>query len=156
MSVLTASDVRADLVRALEVDLIGPYKDDEQLDRAPSRFYLTGFLVPREGRGEESIVEPEDDTESEDAEGEDEDAGAEDVRPAGERADGDEEQGAMHAKCVAVDESATFITSANFTSAAQTTNVEVGVLVRDAEFTQRVGAQWRGLAARGLFRRLNG
>ena len=44
----------------------------------------------------------------------------------------------MHAKCVAVDESATFITSANFTSSAQTTNVEVGVLVRDAEFAQRV------------------
>ncbi len=81
---VTASEVRAQLVRALEVDLIGPYKDDEQLDRAPSRFYLTGFLVPREGRGEETIVEPEEDTESEDAEGEDEDAGAEDVRPAGE------------------------------------------------------------------------
>jgi hypothetical protein len=39
--------------------------------------------VPREGRGEEPIVEPEDDTESEDAEGEEEDAGADDVRPAG-------------------------------------------------------------------------
>lgn len=70
------------------------------------------------------------------------------------RVDGDEEQGTMHAKCVAIDESATFITSANFTSAAQTTNVEVGVHVRDAEFTRRVVAQWRGLAARGLFRRL--
>lgn len=71
-------------MRALEVDLIGPYAEDEQLDRAPSRFYLTGFLVPREGRGEEAIVEPDDDTESEDADGEDEDATADDVRPAGE------------------------------------------------------------------------
>jgi phosphatidylserine/phosphatidylglycerophosphate/cardiolipin synthase-like enzyme len=71
------------------------------------------------------------------------------------RADGEEEQGSMHAKCVIVDESATFITSANFTSAAQTTNVEIGVLVREAEFAQRVGAQWRSLAARGLFRRLS-
>lgn len=84
VSAVTASRVRADLVRALEVDLIGPYQEDEQLDRAPSRFYLTGFLVPREGRGEEPVVEPEDDTESEDADGEDEDAGAEDVRPAGD------------------------------------------------------------------------
>lgn len=84
MSAVTASGVRAELVRALEIDLIGPYKDDEQLDRAPSRFYLTGFLVPREGRGEEAIVEPEDDTESEDAEAEEDDAAAEDVRPAGE------------------------------------------------------------------------
>jgi hypothetical protein len=84
VSTVSASVVRAELVRALEVDLIGPYAPEEELDRAPSRFYLTGFLVPREGRGEEPIVEPEDDTESEDAEGEDEDAGAEDVRPAGE------------------------------------------------------------------------
>jgi hypothetical protein len=72
------------LLRALEIDLIGTYASEEQLDRASSRFYLTGFSVPREGRGEEPIIEPEDDTESEDAEGEDEDAGAEDVRPAGE------------------------------------------------------------------------
>lgn len=82
VSTVSASVVRAELVRALEVDLIGPYAPEEELDRAPSRFYLTGSLVPREGRGEEPIVEPEDDTESEDAEGED--AGAEDVRPAGE------------------------------------------------------------------------
>lgn len=80
----TASQVRANLVRALEVDLIGPYADDEKLDRAPSRFYLTGFLVPREGRDEDVVPEPDDDTESEDAEGDDEDTGAEDVRPAGE------------------------------------------------------------------------
>ncbi len=71
------------------------------------------------------------------------------------RADSDEQQGSMHAKCVVVDDSATFITSANFTAAAQTTNVEVGVLIRDTEFAQRVGAQWRSLAARGLFRRLS-
>lgn len=68
------------------------------------------------------------------------------------RADGYDEQGSMHAKCVVVDEAATFITSANFTSAAQTCNVEVGVLIRDRAFSSRVAAQWRGLAARGLFR----
>jgi phosphatidylserine/phosphatidylglycerophosphate/cardiolipin synthase-like enzyme len=72
------------------------------------------------------------------------------------RADSDEAQGSMHAKCVVVDDASAFITSANFTSAAQTTNVEVGVLVRDSEFAQRVSAQWRSLAARRLFRRLNG
>jgi phosphatidylserine/phosphatidylglycerophosphate/cardiolipin synthase-like enzyme len=71
------------------------------------------------------------------------------------RVDGDEEQGSMHAKCVVVDESATFITSANFTSAAQTCNVEVGVLVRDGGFAERVSSQWRSLAARGLFRRMS-
>jgi phosphatidylserine/phosphatidylglycerophosphate/cardiolipin synthase-like enzyme len=71
------------------------------------------------------------------------------------RADGDEEQGTMHAKRIAGDESAAFITPANFTAAAQTINVEVGVLVRHAEFAQRVVAQWCVLAARGLIRRLN-
>ena len=81
---LTAAAVRAHLVRALEVDLIGPYGEDERLDRAPSRFYLTGFLVPQAGRQAEAIVAPEEDTESEDAEGDDDDSGAEDVRPAGE------------------------------------------------------------------------
>lgn len=84
VSPLSASQVRAQLVRALEIDLIGPYDEHEKLDRAPSRFYHTGFLVPREGRGEEPIVEPEDETEGEDGDGEDDDARAEEVRPAGE------------------------------------------------------------------------
>jgi phosphatidylserine/phosphatidylglycerophosphate/cardiolipin synthase-like enzyme len=67
--------------------------------------------------------------------------------------DGDEAQGSMHAKCVVVDETTTFITSANFTGAAQTTNVEVGVLVRDPQFAIRVASQWRSLVARDLFSR---
>jgi phosphatidylserine/phosphatidylglycerophosphate/cardiolipin synthase-like enzyme len=71
------------------------------------------------------------------------------------RADGGEHQGAMHAKCVVIDEAAAFITSANFTAAAQTRNVEVGVLVRDSGFAERLASQWRSLAARGLFRRLS-
>ncbi len=71
------------------------------------------------------------------------------------RADGDDEQGSMHAKCVVIDEVATFITSANFTSAAQTRNVEVGVLIRDTQFAERVASQWRSLAANDLFRRMN-
>jgi phosphatidylserine/phosphatidylglycerophosphate/cardiolipin synthase-like enzyme len=58
---------------------------------------------------------------------------------------GDDEQGSMHAKCVVVDEAATFITSANFTSAAQTTNVEVecwsGTLNSPRE-SARSGAAW--------------
>jgi phosphatidylserine/phosphatidylglycerophosphate/cardiolipin synthase-like enzyme len=77
-----------------------------------------------------------------------------DVRPTvyyDARADGDAEQGSMHAKCVVVDESATFITSANFTSAAQDTNVELGVVIRDHDFATRTAAQWRSLAANALF-----
>ena len=71
------------------------------------------------------------------------------------RADGAGEQGSMHAKCVVVDEAATFITSANFTGAAHHINVEVGVLVRDADFATRVAAQWRNLAAHSFFRKIN-
>lgn len=70
------------------------------------------------------------------------------------RVDDDKPQSSMHAKCVVVDEASTFITSANFTAAAQTRNIEVGALVRDAEFAGRVGSQWRNLVARGLFRPL--
>lgn len=44
-------DVRRELVHALEVDLVGPDRRDESLlaevlPQAPSRWYLTGFLVP--------------------------------------------------------------------------------------------------------------
>lgn len=67
------------------------------------------------------------------------------------RADGGDEQGSMHAKCVVVDEAATFITSANFTSAAQNTNVELGVVIRDHDFATRTATQWRSLSSRGLF-----
>ncbi len=60
----------------------------------------------------------------------------------------------MHAKCVILDEAATLITSANFTPAAQTRNIELGVLISDTSFAARAGAQWRSLVARGLFRQL--
>jgi phosphatidylserine/phosphatidylglycerophosphate/cardiolipin synthase-like enzyme len=60
----------------------------------------------------------------------------------------------MHAKCVVIDESLTFITSANFTDAAHHRNVEVGILVRDEPFATRVAGQWRSLSNAGLFRPL--
>jgi hypothetical protein len=69
--------VRAHLVRALEADLVGPYEEREELDRAPSRTYLTGFLVPREDRRADPLSDTEDDVEAEDA------AAAEEERPAG-------------------------------------------------------------------------
>ena len=47
---MNAADVRERLTRALRLDLVGPEPNDPQadevLDRAPSRWYLTGFLVP--------------------------------------------------------------------------------------------------------------
>ena len=51
MSSKTSAQVRSHLIDALQLDLIGPTPDDlvhaeETLDQAPSKWYLTGFLVP--------------------------------------------------------------------------------------------------------------
>jgi hypothetical protein len=49
---LTSAEVRTELVKALRLDLIGPQPrdpyQDEILPLAPSKWYLTGFLVPYE------------------------------------------------------------------------------------------------------------
>lgn len=51
----------------------------------------------------------------------------------------------MHAKCVIVDRRICLITSANFTPAAQERNVEVGVLIRNAEQIRRLSDYFDGL-----------
>lgn len=48
---MTSAEVREELVNALQLDLVGPTPEGvgdaaERLDQAPSRWYLTGFLVP--------------------------------------------------------------------------------------------------------------
>ena len=48
---MTSAEVREELVNALQLDLVGPTPDGlgdgaERLDQSPSRWYLTGFLVP--------------------------------------------------------------------------------------------------------------
>lgn len=49
---ITPSDIRRNLVDALQIDLIGPTgplgNHNEVLPQTPSRWYLTGFLVPTE------------------------------------------------------------------------------------------------------------
>ena len=49
---VTSSNVRSELVSALHLDLVGPGNDhafaSELLPESPSRWYLTGFLVPTE------------------------------------------------------------------------------------------------------------
>lgn len=68
------------------------------------------------------------------------------------RADAADASSTMHAKCVIVDDREVLITSANFTGRAQHANVELGVLICDAEFAARVSGQWHTLVTRGLFR----
>ena len=49
---MTSAEVRERLVDALILDLIGPIADpsrvSERLEQSPSRWYLTGFLVPND------------------------------------------------------------------------------------------------------------
>lgn len=62
----------------------------------------------------------------------------------------------LHAKCVVVDESSAFVTSANFTEAAQLRNIEVGLLLRDATVASRLAAHFRSLSESGVLERVPG
>lgn len=67
---MTSAAVRADLLDALRLDLIGPRPDhpphagyaDELLPVAPSKFYLTGFIVPFEARAVANETEADEGT----------------------------------------------------------------------------------------------
>src|SRR5262245_51545674 len=60
----SSADVRDRLVRALEADLVGPFDLDagsqEVLPLPPSRWYLTGFLVPQTRREVEDPTEDDE------------------------------------------------------------------------------------------------
>ncbi len=58
-------------------------------------------------------------------------------------------RGVMHAKGVIVDDTAALITSANFTDAAQSRNIEVGVLMRDRHQVMKLRTYFEGLISRG-------
>ena len=63
----TSAEVRSHLIRAMQLDLVGPTPDDveyaeEILTQAPSKWYLTGFLVPFGAPVEVRSDETADDT----------------------------------------------------------------------------------------------
>jgi hypothetical protein len=64
---LTSADVRKRLIHALRLDVIGPNSDEPQVSEilpiAPSRWYLTGFLVPWNAPAQQK--RDEDDTQGE-------------------------------------------------------------------------------------------
>jgi phosphatidylserine/phosphatidylglycerophosphate/cardiolipin synthase-like enzyme len=62
----------------------------------------------------------------------------------------------LHAKCVVVDNIEAFVTSANFTEAAQDRNIEVGVLVRIPSFSTALVEQFENLVNHGQLRRVPG
>ena len=67
---MTSAEVRQRLVDALILDLIGPIADPsragERLEQGPSRWYLTGFLVPNERASVDLPKEDDDEDEEED------------------------------------------------------------------------------------------
>jgi phosphatidylserine/phosphatidylglycerophosphate/cardiolipin synthase-like enzyme len=59
----------------------------------------------------------------------------------------------LHAKTVVIDGETTFISSANFTEAAQERNIELGVLIRSQAFAFKVVWHFESLAANNVLRR---
>lgn len=60
-----------------------------------------------------------------------------------------EKRSSLHAKCVVVDRRTAFVTSANFTEAAQNRNIEVGVLVRSPNFADQLRRHFERLVVAG-------
>jgi len=58
----------------------------------------------------------------------------------------------LHAKCIVVDKEEAFISSANFTEAAQTRNIEVGVLVRSQLFARKLSNHFESLATLSILK----
>jgi phosphatidylserine/phosphatidylglycerophosphate/cardiolipin synthase-like enzyme len=65
-----------------------------------------------------------------------------------------EKRTSMHAKCVIVDHHTTFVSSANFTEAAQQRNIEVGLLIRSPTLSLRLAAFFQRLLDQKLFDRV--
>jgi phosphatidylserine/phosphatidylglycerophosphate/cardiolipin synthase-like enzyme len=59
----------------------------------------------------------------------------------------------LHAKCVVVDGRISFVSSANFTEAAQERNIEVGVLMRSQSLAERLIGFFAALVSTGAVRR---
>lgn len=64
------------------------------------------------------------------------------------------ERGILHAKTVIVDRKLAFITSANFTEAAQARNIEAGVLIRQPRIADRLHGYFVGLITTNMLRRI--
>jgi len=70
-------------------------------------------------------------------------------------ADQSEQRSSLHAKCIVVDRRVAFVSSANFTEAAQLRNIEVGALIKSASFAEQLRDHFEKLLAGGLLLRLS-
>lgn len=60
----------------------------------------------------------------------------------------------LHAKCIVVDHQVAFVSSANFTEAAQVRNIEVGVLLRVPALAEQIARHFDTLIEAGVLRQL--
>lgn len=60
----------------------------------------------------------------------------------------------LHAKCLVVDDRWAFVTSANFTEAAQERNIEAGVLLDHPRIAEALAGRFRALREAGRLRRM--
>ena len=79
-----------------------------------------------------------------------------DPRTLAPREPGDTGTVSLHAKCVVIDEQVAFVTSANFTEAAQQRNIEAGVIVRQPGFAKSLVTQFERLVSAGKLQRVPG
>jgi phosphatidylserine/phosphatidylglycerophosphate/cardiolipin synthase-like enzyme len=61
-----------------------------------------------------------------------------------------DKRSSLHAKCVVVDRRVAFVSSANFTEAAQVRNIEVGALIRSRTFAEQLAEHFEALAVQGI------
>lgn len=66
---------------------------------------------------------------------------------------GSEKKASLHAKCIVVDGEVSFISSANFTEAAQIRNIEVGALIRSPEIAKKIMDHFEALTQGGLLKK---
>jgi hypothetical protein len=66
----------------------------------------------------------------------------------------EKKRSSLHAKCVVVDGITSFVTSANFTEAAQVRNIEAGALIRDEQFSRSLIGHFEQLIRIGAVDRL--
>jgi len=62
----------------------------------------------------------------------------------------------LHAKCIVIDRKLAFVSSANFTEAAQVRNIEVGALIQSVRFAERLVEHFEALAAAAVLQALPG
>lgn len=61
-----------------------------------------------------------------------------------------EKRSSLHAKCIVIDRAVAFVSSANFTEAAQERNIEVGLLIHSPLIAEKLERHFESLVAEGL------